>query len=199
MTKIGKAPKSYHAPAPARAAAGWKGAPLHPARGRSSVLSRIRGVPARVIRSLRGRLPRWTPIAVYVLVVLVAGAAIVAWDRAYEARRAGLFRPASPQVQVKNTVEEIIGPGSVTDVKIDSKANTLDLTVRDVLFKPGQPVAEQKKNLTSEGTLAIQFVQARMRFASMTVRLIRDGKTLATVRAASGQTQPATEFAPELK
>jgi hypothetical protein len=140
----------------------------------------------------------WVPVAGYVTFVLVAGAAIFAWDRAYEARRQALYRPVSPPVLVRNMIESIVGAGTVSNVKIDDKANTLDVTVKDVLIKPSQPLAEKKKNLSTEGALAIQFVASRLRFKTMSVHLVRNGKVLATVRAA-GQAAPTTEYAPDLR
>ncbi len=137
-------------------------------------------------------------MTVYVLIVLAIGAGLAAWDQAYEARQRARFAPPPPQVLARNLIEDIVGRGTVTDVKADPKASTLDVTVKDVLIRPGQPVAEQKKNLAAEGGLAIQFVQSRLRYKTMTVHIIKDGKTLATVRA-TGQGTPTTEYAPELQ
>ncbi|HET7266382.1 MAG TPA: hypothetical protein VFL28_17075 [bacterium] len=140
------------------------------------------------------------PVAAYVLFVLLAGGGLFAWDRAYEARQRALVAPASPSQLVRNMIDSIVGAGAVTDVKIDDKTGTLDVTVKDVLVKPGQPLDEEKKNLSTEGSLAIQFVQSRLRYKTMTVHLVRDkdGAPLATVTS-SGQGAPRTEYAPGLK
>jgi hypothetical protein len=130
--------------------------------------------------------------------VLLIGAAIFAWDQAYEARQRRLFAPAPPQVVVRNLIESIVGTGTVTDVKLDNKAGTLDVTVKDVLIKPGQSLEEKKKNLSTEGALAIQFVESRFRYKTMTVHLVQDGKVLATV-SASGQGAPTTKYSPDLE
>ena len=162
-----------------------------PSRGRA--LS-----PHRASRVRRGLRRNLVPVAGYVLFVLIVGAGLFAWDRAYEARQRALFTPASPSVLVRNMIENIVGAGTVTNVKIDDRAGTLDVTVKDVLVKPAQSLDEKKKNLSTEGALAIQFVQGRLRYKVMTVHLVQDGKVLATVRA-SGQAAPATEYAPDLK
>jgi hypothetical protein len=138
------------------------------------------------------------PVAAYIGFVVVVGAGLFAWDQAYEARQRRLFAPAPPQVVVRNLIESIVGSGTVTDVKLDQKAGTLDVTVKDVLIKPAQPLDEKKKNLSTEGALAIQFVQSRFRYKTMTVHLVQDGKVLATVTA-TGQGQPKTVYSPDLK
>jgi len=140
----------------------------------------------------------WRPVAVYVAFVLLVGGGIFAWDRAYEARQRALFAPPPPPVLVRNLIEDVVGRGTVSDVKIDDKTSTLDVTVRDVLVKPGQSLDEKKKNLATEGTLAIQFVQSRLRYKVMRVHLVQNGKVLATVTVA-GQSAPATDYASDLK
>lgn len=154
----------------------------------------------RTLRSRRGGRANWIPVAAYVLIVLLIGGGLFAWDRAYEARQRALFAPASPQVLVRNMVESVVGAGAVTNVKIDEQAGVLNVTVKDVLIKAGQPLDEKKKNLSTEGALAIQFVQSRFRYKTMTVHLIdaQNGKPLATVTA-SGQGAPTTDYASDLK
>lgn len=157
-------------------------------------------LPHRQMRGRRGHRSNWVPVAAYVLIVLLVAGGLFAWDRAYEARQRALFAPASPPVIVRNMIESIVGAGTVSNVKIDDKASTLDVTVKDVLVKSAQPLDEKKKNLSTEGALAIQFVQSRLRYKTMTVHLVQatDGKPLATVTA-SGQAAPKTEYAPDLK
>lgn len=155
----------------------------------------------RTPRGRRAQRPtNWVPVAAYVLFVLLVGGGLFAWDRAYEARQRALFAPAPPPVVVRNMIETIVGAGTVTNVKIDERAGALDVTVKDVLIKPGQPLDEKKKNLSTEGALAIQFVQSRLRYKTMTVHLVEDktGRPLATVTV-SGQGTPNTVYAPDLK
>jgi len=158
-----------------------------PARGRPNIP--VRG---------RGRRRNWIPVAGYIAFVVLVGAALFAWDQAYEARQRRLFAPAPPQVIVRNLIESIVGTGTVTDVRLDNKAGTLDVTVKDVLIKPGQSLDEKKKNLATEGALAIQFVQSRLRVKTMNVHLVQDGKVLATV-SVSGQGAPTTKYSTDLK
>ncbi|HLW48806.1 MAG TPA: hypothetical protein VKW09_13690 [bacterium] len=158
---------------------------------------RPRGRPKGLARGW-GHRRNWVPVAAYVGFVVLVGAGLFAWDRAYEARQQALFAPAAPDVVVRNLIESVVGRGTVTDVKLDQRAGTLNVTVKDVLVKPGQSLDEKKKNLSTEGTLAIQFVESRFRFKVMTVHLVQDGTVLATVTA-SGQSAPKTEYAPDLK
>jgi hypothetical protein len=152
----------------------------------------------RARRGARSAHRNWVPVAVYVGFVVVVLAGLFAWDQAYEAHQRALYAPAPPQVIVRNLIEAIVGRGTVSDVKLDDKAGTLDVTVKDVLVKPGQSLDEKKKNLSTEGALAIQFVESRFRYKTMTVHLVGDGKVLATV-SASGQSAPTTEYSPDLK
>jgi hypothetical protein len=140
----------------------------------------------------------WRPAAVYAAIVVVIGGGIYAWDQAYEARQRALFAPPPAPVLVKNLIEDVVGRGTVSDVKIDDKTSTLNVTVKDVLVKPGQSLDEKKKNLSTEGALAIQFVQSRVRYKTMAVHLVQNGKVLATVTA-TGQRTPTTEYTPDLK
>lgn len=154
---------------------------------------------ARLLKK-RGRTIPWRHAMIYAALVAAAGVALALWDHAYEARRAALFAPPSPDVLAKNLVEDIVGPGSVHNVSADPKAGTLDLTVEDVLVKPGQSRAEAQKNLTTEGTLAIQLLESQLRtFKTITVHLVKSGKPLATVKVGGGQTAPTTEFAADIR
>lgn len=142
----------------------------------------------------------WKSTAIYVLLVVAVAGGVAAWDHAYEARRAALFRPPPPQVLAKNLVEDVIGPGTVHNVTVDEKAGTADLVVEDVLVKKGQSRAEIEKNLISEGSLAIQLLRGQMRsLQAVTLHLVRGGKPLATVSVDAKHPAPVTEFAPDLK
>lgn len=128
------------------------------------------------------------------------GAGLVLWDRAYETRRAARLTPPPPDVLARNLVEDVVGPKTVQNVAVDEKAGTLELSVTDVLIKPGQPRDEMRKNLASEGALAIQLLRSYMaQFTTVTIHLVKDKKVLATVRVTSGQKEPVTEFSPEVK
>lgn len=173
-----------------------------PGRGRPAERRGARK-PGRILAAKfrsRGRTIPWHHAAIYAALVVAVGVALALWDHAYEARRAALLRPPPPEVLAKNLVEDIVGPGTVRHVSVDPKAGALDLTVEDVLVKPGQSRAEKQKNLTTEGTLAIQLVQSRLRsLTTVTVHLVKAGTPLATVRIAPGQKAPTADFAAGLK
>ncbi len=153
---------------------------------------------AKLLKTQGWRIP-WRPASIYAALVLAAGAGLVVWDHAYEARREALLNPP-PNVLAKNLVEDIIGQGTVHNVSVDQKAGTIDVTVEDVLVKPGQSRVEQQKNLTTEGSLAIQLMQSRLRsFKTIAVHVVKAGKPLATVKAEGGKTTPTTEFAADLR
>ncbi len=144
----------------------------------------------------RGRMIPWRHAAVYVALVAAAGFGLAAWDRAYEAR----FQPPPLRVLAKNLVESLVGRGTVRSLSVDEKARTIDMTVEDVLIKPGQSPAEQRQNLTQEGALAIQVLRTQLKsFKTITVHLVKDGKPRATVAITGDQATPTTEFAPDLR
>jgi hypothetical protein len=181
--------KPRKAPPPGKA--GKAGRPAAPAP--SSRRSKI--IAAKLLRT-QGRTIPWRPAAIYGAIVIVMGIGLGLWDHAYEVHQAALLTPPPPQVLAKNLVEDVVGQGTVRAVAADPKAGTLDLTVQDVLLKPGERSAEMHKDLTAEGTLAIQIVQSRLPgFKTVTVHLVdKAGKSLATVRMQPGQRTPAAEF-----
>ncbi len=171
-----------------RPAVAGKGARQRPAKA-----SRI--LAAKLLRT-QGRTIPWGHAAIYAAVVIVVAAALAVWDHVYEARQAAMLAPPPPQVLAKNLVESIVGAGTVRNVSVDQRAGALDVTVEDVLTKPGQSRSEMQKNLTTEGTLAIQIVQSRLRsFKTIAIHLVKAGKPLATVRLGPGQKAPTAEFA----
>lgn len=150
---------------------------------------------SRVHKAGKGRAFRWKPVTVYALLVVAVSLGVAAWDRAYEAR----LRP-QPRLLAKNLVESIIGPGSVHTITLDEKTGSADLVVEDVLIKPGQSRTEMEKNLSTEGSLAIQLLRGRMgSLKAITLHLVKAGKPLATVRVDPVHPAPAAEFAPDLK
>jgi hypothetical protein len=156
--------------------------------------------PGRVLRGGKGKRHNWRPVAIYSGLVILAGIALALWDHAYEARRAAVFQPPPPPVLAKNLVEGLVGSGTVQNVAFDGKAGTLEMSIKDVLLKSGQTLAEKKKNLTAEGTLTIQILQSQMpRLTGITVHVVADGTTVATAQTKPGQTVPAVEFSPDLK
>jgi len=142
----------------------------------------------------------WRPVAIYVAVVIVAGAGLVIWDRAYVSRQTfpDLLR-TQPEVVAKNMVENVVGPGTVqTPVTLDRKTETVTLTVRDVVTDKGKTTAQKQELLTGEGRQAVESILGVVTFKHIVLKLVKDGKVLATVRGEPGKT-PQTEFAPDLK
>jgi hypothetical protein len=156
--------------------------------------------PAQGLRGVRARRRHWKPVAVYIGLVVLAGLGLALWDRAYEAQQAALRQPPPPPVLARVLVEEFVGSGTVENVTVDAKAGTLEMSVKDVVTKPGQTLAEKKKNLTSEGTLAIQILHSQMPgIKTITLHLVQNGKVLATAATRPGQATPGVEFSSDLQ
>jgi hypothetical protein len=76
------------------------------------------------VPSLKRRIPfRWRPVAIYVAIVVAAGAGLVIWDRAYEARQES---PAAPPLVTgaRNLVEGYVGSGTVQSTRLDPRSGT---------------------------------------------------------------------------
>ncbi len=179
----------------------WRAARAEaPARRRMGMAPGSPGKPSRILAAkrmrARGRIIPWRSAVIYVALVAAAGFGLAAWDRAYEAR----FRPPPLRVLAKNLVESLVGAGTVRSLSVDEKARTIEITVEDVLVKPGQSPTEQRQNLTQEGTLAIQVLRTQLKsFKTITVHLVKAGKSLATVAVTGERATPTTEFAPDLR
>ncbi len=78
----------------------------------------------------------WLPVAIYVAVVVVAGAGLFTWDYLYRRRQEEAMRPPAPDVLAKNLVENIIGRGTVKDIKIDEVAGTVDVKWESATYPP---------------------------------------------------------------
>jgi hypothetical protein len=127
------------------------------------------------------------PIVIYVVVAMVVAGGMYAWDlqfrRAEEARR----RPPEPEVIARSLVENVVGAGTVKEVKIDKTTKTLSITFESALFKPEKPKKELRELLEAESTLATQAVLAQLRdVEKVSATLTAGGKTLATAEAARG-------------
>ncbi len=75
-------------------------------------------------------------MAIYVAVVVVAGAGLFTWDYLYRRRQEEAMKPPPPDVLAKNLVENIIGRGSVKDIKIDEAAGTADVKFESATYPP---------------------------------------------------------------
>jgi len=83
----------------------------------------------------------WVPVVIYVGVVLAATAGIFSWDYLYRRRQEEALRPPPPDVMAKNLVENIIGRGSVHDVKLDEAAGTVEVTFESATYPPAARAA----------------------------------------------------------
>lgn len=89
----------------------------------------------------RDRLARRTglrpgPILIYVAVVAIAVAGLLAWDAAWKRREEAARRPPPADVLAKNLVENIIGRNTVKDVKVDEAKGTVDITFESATYPP---------------------------------------------------------------
>ncbi len=129
-----------------------------------------------------------TPILIYVVVAAVVAAGMYAWDiqfrRAEEARR----RPPEPEVIARNLVENVVGAGTVKEVKIDKGTKTLTMTFESQLFKPEKPKKDLRELLEAEATLATQAVVSQLRDIDKVLMTLTAGdKTLATAEVVRGR------------
>jgi hypothetical protein len=139
----------------------------------------------------------WRPVVIYVAIVLVAGAGLVIWERAYEAGQDSVAAPP-PEAAAKNLVEGFVGAGTVQSVRLDRRTGTLTLDVKDVVTDPKKAPAQNRELLSAEGTQAADRILGFVTFKHVILRLVKDGKLRATVRADPGQT-PHTEFVTDFK
>ncbi|HET8998618.1 MAG TPA: hypothetical protein VFP86_03115 [bacterium] len=139
----------------------------------------------------------WRPVMIYIAIVFVAGAGLVIWERAYEAKQESVASPP-PEAAAKNLVEGYVGAGTVQSVRLDRRTGTLTLDVKDVVTDPKKTPAQNQELLSAEGTQAADRILGFVTFKHVVLRLMKDGKLRATVRADPGQT-PHTEFVPDFK
>lgn len=139
----------------------------------------------------------WRPALIYVAIVVVAGVGLIIWDRSYEAGRHSVAAP-SPEAAATHLVENIVGSGTVSHVRLDRKTGALTMDVKDVVTDKSKDPAQNRDLLSREGSQAAQAILGFISFKQVVLHLVRDGKTEATVRAEPGK-PPQTEFAPDIK
>jgi len=113
------------------------------------------------------------PILIYVAAVAVVSAGLYAWDSAYRRREEEARKPPPPEVVAKNLVENIIGRGTVKDVKVNESAGTVDVTFESATYPPAA-------RATVDGEVVAQGL------AKVGTR-VRKGAAVASVRAADGK------------
>jgi hypothetical protein len=145
----------------------------------------------------RQRVFPWRPVVIYVAIVVVAGIGLVIWDRSYEASRHSVAAP-SPEAAATHLVENVVGSGTVSHVVLDKKTGTLTMDVKDVVTDKNKTPVQNRELLSGEGSQAAQAILGFISFKQVALHLVKDGKTVATVRAEPGK-PPQTEFAPDLK
>jgi hypothetical protein len=145
----------------------------------------------------RQRVFPWRPALIYVVIVLVAGVGLIIWDRSYEAGRYSVAAP-SPEAAATHLVENVVGSGTVSHVMLDKRTGALTMDVKDVVTDKSKGPAQNRELLSGEGTQAAQAILGFISFRQVVLHLVKDGKTVATVRAEPGK-PPQTEFAPDTK
>jgi copper chaperone CopZ len=138
------------------------------------------------------------PILLYVGVAAVVTVGMYAWDVQYRRGVEASRRPPEPEVIARNLVENIIGAGTVKDVKVDKDKKTVTVTFESTQFKPERPKKELRDLLEAEAILAASAILSQMReYGQVNTILVKDGKTLATAEAARGRERPTMNFVDE--
>lgn len=76
------------------------------------------------------------PILIYVGVVAVIAAVLVAWDVSWQRKQEAARRPPPPDVLARNLVENIIGRDTVKTITVDEQAGTVDVTFESATYPP---------------------------------------------------------------
>lgn len=76
------------------------------------------------------------PILIYIAVVAVVVAGLLAWDAAWKRREEEARKPPPPDVLARNLVENIIGPNAVKKVTVDEAKGTVDVTFESATYPP---------------------------------------------------------------
>ncbi|MGQ0548320.1 MAG: hypothetical protein ACT4PY_01440 [Armatimonadota bacterium] len=138
------------------------------------------------------------PILIYVAIALAVTAGMYVWDLQYRRAQEDLRRPPAPEVIAKNLVENIVGPNSVKEVKVDREKKAVTLTFDSALYRADKPKKELRELLEAEATLAIGAILQQMRdFGQVTVTLTNKGKTLAVGEGARGKDKVSMTFVDE--
>ncbi|MGH2348427.1 MAG: hypothetical protein ACRDFT_03045 [bacterium] len=136
--------------------------------------------PSRVSRKTGLRLG---PILIYVAIVVAVAGGIFAWDLSYRRQQEEATKPPEPQVLVKNLVENIIGPGTVRNVRVNDATGAVEVDFESATYPP-RVLATAEGEVLAAGLAAVG--------AS-----VKAGDTVAFVKGSGGQPIPAgkAEFA----
>src|SRR3989442_14981382 len=78
----------------------------------------------------------WVPVVIYIAAVVVVSGGLFTWGYAYRRKAEEALRPPPPDVLAKNLVENIIGRGTVKDVKVGEAAGTVEVTFESATYPP---------------------------------------------------------------
>ncbi len=118
------------------------------------------------------------PILIYVGVVAVLGAGLFAWDYSYRRQLEEARKPPPTDVVAKNLVENIIGPGSVRNLKVNGPS--VEVTFESATYPPAAR-AESPGDVLPQG-LAREGMSVKKGDPLVSVKG-SDGKTVVAVRA----------------
>jgi biotin carboxyl carrier protein len=123
------------------------------------------------------------PILIYVAAVVVIAAGLFAWDVSYRRRQEEANKPPDPQVLVKNLVENIIGPDTVRNVRINEATGAVEVDFESATYPP-RVRATAAGEVLAQGLVAVG-------------GSVKPGDTVAFVKGSGGQPIPAgkAEFA----
>jgi biotin carboxyl carrier protein len=76
------------------------------------------------------------PILIYIGVVAVIVAGLLAWDAAWKRREEAARKPPPADVLAKNLVENIIGRNTVKTVTVDETKGTVEVTFESATYPP---------------------------------------------------------------
>ncbi len=123
----------------------------------------------------------WVPVVIYVAAVVVVSGGLFAWDYAYRRRAEEAQKPPSPDVLARNLVENIIGRGSVKDIKVNEAAGTVEVTFESATYPPA-----------ARATVSGEVVSRDLDRVMVGFRVVK-GDPLAYVRTSDGKTTLAAQ------
>jgi biotin carboxyl carrier protein len=132
--------------------------------------------PSRVARKAGLRLG---PILIYVAAVVAIAGGLFAWDLSYRRGQEEANKPPEPQVLVKNLVENIIGPDTVRNVRINEATGAVEVDFESATYPP-------RVRATADGEVLAQGLAA-------VGAAVKPGDTVVFVKGSGGQPVPAGE------
>jgi len=130
---------------------------------------------ARVDRLAKKTGLSWVPVVIYVAAVAVVSGGLFAWDYAYRRKAEEALRLPSPDVLARNLVENIIGRGTVKDIKVSETAGTVEVTFESATYPPA-----------ARATVSGEVVSKDLDRVMVGLRVVK-GDPLAYVRTSDGK------------